>query len=304
MINPRITLLACLAFSPLSGLADQSNPIVAWLDEPAWAAEPADATGPLTESTPAPCRQADLDLTLGTAGAYHGRATQELLLRNTSSAPCSLPDAPAVELAQAMGWQAIETKADQVGGSALVLAPRATVGVLLGTPGACDATLREDRRVVRRLRVLAPGGGALHTDGAHVDTTCGPAALMRVDLHAPARATAPAGLGALTAELTAPRTAHAGATVDYLVTLRNPTGTPVDLSTCPSYEQVLNTDSSREAGRWRLNCAGAGGRIPAHGQVQFAMRALVPASSLASGGVKLSWQLAGGPTAGTVVPLR
>ena len=125
-----------------------------------------------------------------------------------------------------------------------------------------------------------------------------------MDLHTPTAAPVAGGLGALSAELTAPRSAPAGATVEYVVTLRNPTGTPVDLSACPSYEQVLNTESSREAGRWRLNCAGAGGRIPAHGQEQFAMRATVPPSSIAVGGVKLSWRLAGGPTAGTIVPLR
>jgi hypothetical protein len=295
MITAKISAVACLALAPLAAAAAP----VPWLDEPGSMT----VVHPIGTAPSMPCEQGDLRLTLGGTGAYRGHATQELLLLNRSSAPCLLNAAPAIELASPRGWQAAGSMASQ---NTLPneLPAHATLAVLLGTPGACEATMGPGRQVLRRLRVLAPGGGALEVDGAHVDITCGAATVLRADLHETQIAPAAGSTQVLTAELSAPRNATAGTQLDYVVTLRNPTGQPVSLAACPSYEQVLNTTSGSQSGALRLNCAGAGGLVPAHGELQFAMRARVPDAPGHEGAVKLSWRLLDGPAAGTVISLR
>ncbi|WP_374562068.1 DUF4232 domain-containing protein [Ideonella sp.] len=296
--NAQRLAAACALLAPLAAAAAP----VAWLDQPATMPTPDTAAA---AAPAAPCAQADLALTLGGQGAWHGQATQEVLLRNRSGVRCALSALPAVELQSTWGWQAALAQPADDGAAAVELAPNEVLAVLLGTPGACEATLGPDRTVVQRLRVLPPGGGMLAVEGAHVDTTCGPAAVLRADHHAARNARPAAGsTQALTAQVSTPAAVAGGAPFSYVVTLRNPTDQAVALSPCPGYEQVLNTHSGQQAAQMRLNCAGAGGSVPAHGEVQFEMRARAPDSSAQEAGVKLSWRLADGPSAGTVIPLR
>lgn len=295
--NAQRLAAACAVLAPLAAAAAP----VAWVNQP--------ATMPVAESVAAapgaPCAQSDLVLTLGGQGAWHGQATQEVLLRNRSATRCQLSAVPTVELQSALGWQAALASPSDEAAGAIELAPNDVLAVLLGTPGSCDATLGLDRTVVSRLRVLPLGGGSLSVDGAHVDITCGQATVLRADHHAVRSARPAAGsTQALTAQVSAPTAVTAGGTFNYVVTLRNPSDQAVALSPCPSYEQVLNTESGRQATQLRLNCSGAGGSVPARGEVQFEMRANAPAASIQDAGVKLSWRLADGPSAGTVIPLR
>ena len=295
--NAQRLAAACAVLAPLAAAASP----VAWLNQP--------AAMPVTESATAapsaPCAQSDLVLTLGGQGAWHGQATQEVLLRNQSSSRCLLSALPAIELQSTLGWQAALPQPSDESAEAIELAPNDVLAVLLGTPGSCAATLGPDRTVVHRLRVSPPGGGRLAVDGAHVDTTCGQASVLRADRHAVRTARpAPGSTQTLTAQVSAPAAVAAGNTFNYVVTLRNPTDQAVALSPCPSYEQVLNTASGQQAAQMQLNCVGAGGSVPAQGEVQFEMRASAPEVSPQDGGVKLSWRLADGPTAGTVIPLR
>ncbi|HEX5684140.1 MAG TPA: DUF4232 domain-containing protein [Ideonella sp.] len=288
------------AWAVLAPLAVAAAP-VAWLDQPALMPVP-DA---VAAAPGAPCAQSDLVLTLGGQGAWHGQATQELLLRNRSAARCQLSALPVIELQSASGWQAARVRPMAETADAVELAPNEALAVLLGTPGACEATLRPERTVVRHLRVLPPGGGVLDAAGAHVDTTCGPAMIVRADRHGTRAARPmPGSTESLTVQVTTPATVVAGASFNYLVTLKNPGDQAVALSPCPSYEQVLNTHTGTTAAALRLNCSGAGDSVPAHGEVQFEMRASVPEASAHDAGVKLSWRLAGGPAAGTVIPLH
>lgn len=295
--NAQRLAAACALLVPLAVAAAP----VAWLDQPAAMPAP-DA---LAAAPGAPCAQSDLVLSLGGQGAWHGQATQEVLLRNRSAARCQLPALPVVELLSALGWQAALARPADDEAAAIELAPNEVLSVLLGTPGACDATLGSDCTVLRHLRVLPPGGGTLAVDGAHVDTTCGPAALLRADHHeARSARPAPGSTQSLTAQVSTPAAVASGVAFSYVVTLRNPTDQAVALSPCPGYEQVLNTESGMQAMQLRLNCGGAGSSVPAHAEVQFEMRARAPDSSAQDAGVKLSWRLADGPSAGTVIPLR
>lgn len=296
MNTARIGAFAALVLTPLAASAT----LVPWLDEPAVMP----SSQAMQPSPAQPCSRADLQLVLGGAGAYHGQATQEVRLLNRSDARCRLDGTPTVEFASPRGWQAVaNTLVDQ---TAIELPPRATLGVLLGTPGACDATIGPARQVVQRLRVIAPGG-VMEATGAHVDVTCGAPRVLRIDQHGPRVSPPAAGsLQVLTAELSAPGMTSAGSIMNYAIVLKNPTDQPVALASgCPAYEQVLNTaDGLSESSTLRLNCAGAGDAVPAHGELQFEMRATVPAGAGHEGGIKLSWRLAHGPAAGAVIPLR
>jgi hypothetical protein len=87
------------------------------------------------------------------------------------------------------------------------------------------------------------------------------------------------------------------------VTLTNPTASPVSLAACPAYTQSLYVDGKSHDASLRLNCAAAGGQIPAKGSVSFDMQVAVPAD-LAAGSGKLSWKLDGGPGVGKMIALH
>ena len=89
----------------------------------------------------------------------------------------------------------------------------------------------------------------------------------------------------------------------YTVTLTNPTASPVSLAACPSYTQSVYADGKARETIQRLNCAAAGGQIPANGSVSFEMQTFVPAA-LAAGSGKLSWKLDGGPGVGKMIALH
>jgi hypothetical protein len=269
-----------------------------------WLAEAAPAPPSASAEVPAatrPCAAADFRGTAGPAGAWHGFATQELRLERLGAGRCRLDAAPAIELESAAGLrQAVELgRAENAAvRESLDLGPGDALQVLVGTPGACDATIGPERRVSTRLRVALPGGGATLLDGVHVDTICGAARLLR--LQPVDTEPAPAPLAALQAA--ASRVEVGAQELRYLVTLTNAGSRPVELSPCPAYTQTLSTEAVRSETRWRLACAAAGGRIGAGQSVSFEMRAPLPAT-LSGPGVKLAWSLQDGPAAGLVVPL-
>ncbi len=86
-----------------------------------------------------------------------------------------------------------------------------------------------------------------------------------------------------------PATVAVGAPVHFEVTLTNPTDHAVALAPCPTYTEFLapaGTNPHVRQRSYRLNCAGAGGRIPPHSKVVFAMRARAPR---APGKAKFGW---------------
>jgi hypothetical protein len=113
-------------------------------------------------------------------------------------------------------------------------------------------------------------------------------------------APAPATAGTLTATVAAPATIRAGTTLDYVVTLANPTGVTVPLSPCPGYTQGIYASRLVRRGSFALNC-GTVHAIPSHQHVRYAMQLQVPNSPARVG--KLGWSLndANGPFVGTIL---
>jgi len=261
---------------------------------------------------PRACAAADVQLSAGPAGAWRGQATQEIRIVNSGGEACQLPGFPNVQLQpanEAPQTVGASEQAPQLASTRIELAPGEEAIVLLGTPGSCEAANRPQRKVSKRLQVALPGGGLKILDGVHVDTLCGRATVMRFDRvqgEAAARAMemkASGALSQLTGSLSAPDEAARGGLLRYTVTLSNPGATPVSLAACPAYTQSVYADGKSADMTARLNCAGAGGQIPANGSVSFDMQVQVPAG-LAAGNGKLSWKLDGGPGVGKMIGLR
>jgi hypothetical protein len=196
------------------------------------------------------------------------------------------------------------------------LAPDDEAYMLVGTPGACEAAIGPKRNVATRMKLFPRGGGDLTLEGVHVDTLCGPARVLQMEVvqdeprqaaKAAANAAAagrPLGLHELTGAITAPESVARGETLRYTVTLTNPTNAAINLAPCPSYTQSLYTEGRTQSSTYMLNCAGAAGQIPAKSSVSFAMEAVVPAD-MTGQGVKLSWSLQQDAlSAGAIIPLR
>lgn len=258
------------------------------------------------------CAAADVKVTAGQAGAWRGKATQEIRIANTGAEACQLPGFPTVQLQpanEAPQTVGASDQAPELQNTRIELAPGEEIVVLLGTPGSCEAANRPERKVSKRLQLALPGGGVKMVDGVHVDTLCGRATVMRferVQSEANARATAMKAGGALSqlnGSLSAPDEASRGGLLRYTVTLSNPTASPVSLASCPSYTQSVWSDGKSADTTLRLDCAAAGGQIPAKGSVSFDMQMAVPAG-LAPGNGKLSWKLDGGPGVGKMIGLR
>lgn len=297
-----ISLSAAAVFTLgiLIGVPAQSANVVPWVNQPATeraAATPAPAAQ-------RPCAASDLQIVLGGAGAYRGKATQEIQFTNRSTDKCYLIDAPNLQLLP-RGETARTVDPSTLGAERVELSPGERTIVLIGTPGTCDAAVNPERKVITRLNVAPLGGGSVTLDGAHVDTSCGPASVVwfqGVDTDAVAAASA-SPLSQLVGTLNVPQVATRGDTLRYTVTLANPTGKAISLSPCPAYSQSLNAEGKTSSQTLRLNCDAAGGQIPAKSSVTFEMQAPVPAD-MPGIGVKLSWELEDGPTVGTIIALR
>ena len=97
----------------------------------------------------------------------------------------------------------------------------------------------------------------------------------------------------LTATMTAPSTAVAGQTLNYVVALRNTTDAPFPMSRCVNYAQFFKV-LPYVPGDHALNCA-AGHDIPAGGTESFRMRITVPPDAQPVRGVLIWHMHTGGP---------
>lgn len=305
--------VAFLMFSMFAANPASSAPAVPWLNQ----AAPAKAAPAPAAAGEHPCSAGELQVVAGAAGAYRGQATQEVRITNIGTAAChmtgfpGLLSLPANEAPQTIG--ASQTAA-HLANTRVDLAPGDEAVLLLGTPGVCEAANKPERKVSKRLQLALPGGGSTLLDGVHIDTLCGRATVVYFqpvhnEAAAHARASksgAPSGaspFGALTGSVDAPDEASRGATLHYVVTLSNPTAAPVSLAACPAYTQSLYSDGKAVDITLRLNCGQAGAQIAANSSISFAMQAQVPAA-LASGTLKLSWTMEGGPGVGKLINLR
>jgi hypothetical protein len=263
------------------------------------------AAGPVVTQAPSPtppvsapdCVGHDLSLQLGGGDGLTGGQILQQVVVSTSRA-CHL-DAPVTAMSGVVSGNRVDFPVGQdhfPGGSHGVITPRSPGSLNLSFNLVCDGEqpVPPTRGVTGvRLTLLgsvldvAPGGrlGAGHRDPGTLSFCSRTVGVTRAEAAPPIPSYLPLPLAALVATIQAPSTAKAGADLDYLVTLTNPTSTAIPLEPCPSY--VESTDHAK--GVHRLNCEQAHA-VPASGSETFAMRLHLDDDTL-SGSTHLVWGL-------------
>ena len=189
--------------------------------------------------------------------------------------------------------------------------------LLMGTSAGCPALNSPSSSQVRAtaraftyhaIRIVFARGGRVGVDHLHLDVACGLdesqfGARRPLSGAGPIR---PGSAATLVATVSLARAVRAGTTVSYVVTLHNPTATPVAFTPCPHFTESIfvapDVRGTRPVSRtYALNCTQASAIGP-HESERFAMRIDVPRSGRTSIG-KFSWSLEAnnGAHAGTVV---
>ncbi len=273
-----------------------------------WANRPAPAyTPPAAQVAAAPrvrypaCAAAGLVGRVSSAfGMGAGQYTRYLVLTNVSGRACTLSGAPSVITGL------------RPGGRRAALAGPASVSADPNLIGPANLRPGQSAQLAITTRSMCPGGSCARRSYAQVAVgvrggqvrvsfprsqplsvlTGTGIAVSAFGLPAPPQGLISSPLDALTVALAAPSAMPAGTTVDYRVTLRNPTSHAVALSPCPSYAEFVappGTSLSQDTHRYFLNC-GAVSAIPARGSVTFIMRVAVPSTT---GPAKYGWILQG-----------
>jgi hypothetical protein len=263
------------------------------------------AAGPVVTQAPSPtppisapdCAGHDLSLQLGAGdGLTGGQVLQQVVVR--TSRACHL-DAPVTAMSGVVSGHRVAFPVGQdrfPGGTPGVITPRSPGSLNLTFNLSCEGEqpVPPTRDVTGvRLTLLgsvldvAPGGqlGAGHPEPGTLSFCSRTIGVTRAEAAPPMPSYLPLPLAALVATIQAPSTARAGADLDYLVTLTNPTSTAIPLEPCPSY--VESTDHAK--GVHRLNCEQAHA-VPANGSETFAMRLHLDDDTV-SGSTRLVWGL-------------
>jgi hypothetical protein len=277
---------------------------VPWLNQPRPRYEiPPPQVVRYTTNAP-PCRAADLRVTRGHNGAATGNLLEELVFTNTGPTACLLRGYPIVTADTPTGRRVLHPRRGTFFGELVPadLEPSGHVFLDFGTSD-CGCRCESGGGVrYRHLVFTLPQGGAVHAGGITITNGC------RLDMSAfglPERVAPPPAKpgtpGTLQATARMPATARAGATLRYVVTLANPSGVNVVLSSCPAYTQYVGNEGGGAESSFALNCS-AIDEIPANGRVEYEMKLEVPAKLL-SGPAKVAWHLntPTGPYTGGVV---
>lgn len=268
---------------------------VPWVDRPA----PRYTTpvpAPIPYPTGAPrCHQAQLEVHAGRGGVGLGNVLDVFVFTNTSGTPCSVRGFPTITGVTADGHRTrLPTKPAPAGTyfGTLVpadMAPGAHVYLDLATNDV--SCIPRQRFAYRDLTFQLPHTGTLATR-AHLGQPCN--GWLMAPLGLPPRTTAtnppqPGSIDTLRVVLSVPHGVQAGRTLHYIVTLSNPTRTPVRLDPCPGYTESIWAPHLMRRPAFFLNCDTIHSIAPHH-RVRYQMQLAIPASS-AQVMAKLGWQL-------------
>jgi hypothetical protein len=182
-------------------------------------------------------------------------------------------------------------------GGPATIAPGESATLLISISHACNGDTGPT--VTYQGIVLVQDGKQIAVPGLTLTGTC---ATVEIGFWQPPQqpdvVPPPLQYGTLQALIDAPATAHAGDTVDYVVSLTNPGTASVSLQPCPVYRESLYKASVT----YLLNCPAAG--LPPGATVRFAMRMTVPAYTPA-GHYHLAWTIVetGGDSATASAPI-
>lgn len=275
--------------------------VVPWVDTPgtsASASEPA-LLAPPAASWPA-CAPAALRASYGSTSDWAGTSGASVTVTNAGSRSCVLTGAPsAVVLVRPNGAVVPVTRRPVEAISVdlhapAVLAPGQHAEFVVAASDVCPRQVPLAAAEFKAVRFRVGSGPWIHATAPAGGTIGLPCARWFSGFGTRLRAPDPVKanpLHVLHVTSTMPSTVRAGTRVRYRVTLSNPTGHAVALTPCPTYTEFLTPARANPhltQHSYQLNCAGARGRIPAHGRVVFAMRVLAPPTP---GEAKSGWSI-------------
>lgn len=272
-----------------------------------WADTPAPPYQPLTPSpTPPPasdarpCTVADVRATAIGGNGGGGTSVDIISFRNVSTSTCVLKGYPHV-VATEPGHPPVTAVDGHTTFPAPVtanMAPGQTTNLSVETYSFCAAWpggAPSGQPIYHQLAITVPGGGTLTVRQA-LNVVCG-VHVSHFWVQRPPLPSPHDPLEDLQVSLQMPNQVAAGATLRYVATLTNPTGTAISLRRCPGYLEWAGGLPTPVKQSYALNC-GPVGAIPAHRSVRFAMRMLIPADA-PRGALAVFWMLAGpGPVEG------
>jgi hypothetical protein len=219
--------------------------------------------------------------------------------RNISRSSCWLRGYPSsVTAFTADGhsrWLSLPHLPLMSGGLSAPMRPGATSYLEIDTSNACADDNGRATRYSRLVIAAAGGSFTTPTPGGGVIFVCG---LGVHPFSIPAATPDVAGTdAALVADIIAPATVTAGTIFRYVVRLSNLGRSPVPLTSCPSYREIVATagPTSSAEGDYQLNCSTIQA-IPALGHITFEMRLRIP-STVSAGMAKFIWGFTEGPPA-------
>jgi hypothetical protein len=189
-------------------------------------------------------------------------------------------------------------------GPAANIGPREVAALNISSGDGCSAALNGERKSYPTLRIGLPEGGSVDARASDFDTVCG-VSVSRFGVPADEEPIPVPSPSPLTARISAPTTAAPGQSLDYAVTLANPSDTDYSLRPCPAYTEYVGsgtaTISVATVRDYYLNCDVAT-TVPAGSSVTFEMRLQLPADQPA-GMAKFGWEIHGGAGPGANAPL-
>lgn len=280
-------VLRVAAFAPAEPVptVSPSLAIVPWLDDPI---SPGDlSTAPTPRPTARPCTADDLAPTaeVHDDGAGGGYRFTTIAVAHVGTTRCTFAgSARVIATNVATGERAsvatqpstFHTGHDLQSPATIDPGELAMIGIVAG--GGCDGGSNMTTYANITLEAI---GREYQLTGLTLTTAC----VLEVSdwcFEAPMQPTP--RYADLTAVIDAPPTVRVGSTLDFVVTLTNPSDTPVAFDPCPVY----STGFFKSGGFYHLNCAVSD--IPAHGSVRFAMRIRV-ADYTPLGPSQLRWEL-------------
>jgi hypothetical protein len=286
-----VLVAACTA--PRTTPLAQNTPI-AWLDAPT---APPTAPGPPTPAAARTCTAADLPATttFREGNGISQSVSYIVELRNVGPSACTLDTRPQLTRTDVQGQtRTVPTAPWGTSTSPATIAPGETASVLIVWQHGCDGATLTYEGIS-----LVEAGKRIAVPGLTLSGTCPTVALGMWQPPQEADPTPPPlRFGTVGALLDAPATAHAGETLDYVVTLTNPSQATLPLAPCPVYREMIY----KQMLTYLLNCPAAG--LPAGGSVRFAMRIAVP-DYTPTGHYRLQWMIveAGGESAAASAPV-
>lgn len=260
-----------------------------------WASLPAAPIPPYGPALAAasPCRSGDVRVTVG---GHNGASQQQFTyidVTNTSNTACAVSGYPDV-VGEGQGITPTTpsslTKVSGFNepGMQYALGPGATAGFTVEQSDSCDSDPNAPSVDYQQLVITLPGGGNAVLTDALPKTCPGLAETIYTHVFTEAGPLAP-----LTAKVTAPASVKLGASsVDYSVTLNNPSSAPVSLYPCPNYTEFASDGPKIQPQTFRLNCSHVEEVEPGR-SVTFTMRVAIlqPPPFPKKYDLGISWQL-------------